>query len=153
MDGRIPLCMSPFHQLLHQVKKMPKMMKMCSLLMVRPSSLLLLLRLLHRTIQIIQETVFGQAVIVISINVDCGEFLGGLVACVAKLCQQRVVLELGGEQEVGILWRAEKRDGEISYWTLSHERGRGTAAVTTGLSPAVGLGWAADALTLVKSST
>ena len=116
-------------------------MKMCSLLMVRPSSLLLLLlRLLHRTIQIIQETVFGQAVIVISINVDGGEFLGGLVACVAKLCQQRVVLELGGEQEVGILRRGgEERDEEISYWTLSHERGRG-AAVTTGLSPTVGLG-------------
>ena len=123
--------------------------------MVRPSSLLLLLlRLLHRTIQIIQETVFGQAVIVISINVDGGEFLGGLVACVAKLCQQRVVLELGGEQEVGILRRGgEERDEEISYWTLSHERGRGAVAMTTGLSPTVWLGWAADALTLVKSST
>ena len=120
-------------------------MKMCSLLMVRSSSLLLLLLLLlrlpHRTIQIIQETVFGQAVIVISINVDGGEFLGGLVACVAKLCQQRVVLELGGEQEVGILRRGgEERDEEISYWTLSHERGGAAAAVATGLSQTVKLG-------------
>lgn len=64
----------------------------------------IVLRLLfHFAIKIIQKTVLGQPFIVISIHINGGVLLGGLLARVRKPCEKWIVLELGGKQEVRIL--------------------------------------------------
>lgn len=80
---------------------------MCVSLMMRaflllPRSCLMLLLAVH----IVQEAVFRQPVVVVAVNVDGRMLLGGLV--IARVCepgQQRIVLELGCQQEVGVLQR------------------------------------------------
>lgn len=57
-------------------------------------------------VEIVQEAVGGRAIVVIAVNVNGGQLLDGLVGRVGEPCQQRIVLELGREQEIRVLeWR------------------------------------------------
>lgn len=62
--------------------------------------------LLYFAIEVVQETSTGQPVVVVSVHVDGGVPLGGLVrARVREAAEQIIVLELGVEHKVRVLHR------------------------------------------------